>query len=105
MLEVTGVQKNDIFTVSIHGELALESIRQFTAATGKIPPGIQRVEVDCQALTFVDSTGLNALLQTVLRWQGMNLHVDVVNLAEDLREMLDILGFFDVLAEQTPRNQ
>jgi anti-anti-sigma factor len=89
-----------VLMVSIEGELALESADDFVDACSKLPPGTFRVVFDCAALTFLDSTGANALLQVALRWMESGVEVHLENLAGDLREMLDVLGFFDLLSPQ-----
>lgn len=80
------------------GELAIESVEAFEASTRALEPGELKVVLDCQELLFIDSTGTNALLMTALRWRREGRMVAIVNLNEEIQEMLDLLGFFEVLA-------
>jgi len=100
MLKLTAQHQGDLLSLGMEGELALESVEEFLAAVSQYTPQVQRLQLDCRGLVFVDSTGMNALLQVVLRWRRAQVQIQVVNLADDLHDMLDILGFFDVLAQE-----
>lgn len=99
MLNVKSTGTDECVTYGITGELALESVDVFTKATALTLPGTRRVVLDCEGLTFVDSTGVNALLKAVLAWKRGQIEVEIHSLGEDLREMLEVLGFFEVLRE------
>ncbi|HYG57212.1 MAG TPA: STAS domain-containing protein [Symbiobacteriaceae bacterium] len=100
MLKLAYVERGDLLTIKIEGELALETTGQFQAMTQHIRPEVRRVELDCRALSFIDSTGVNALLKVVLQLMQTHEKVDITNMADELEEMLSVMGFFEVLADQ-----
>lgn len=100
MLKVTHMQELDVFRITPEGDLAMETVDQFNDVVGHSSPATRRIELDCRSLAFVDSTGVNALLQAVLQWRKAQFEVRVTNLSEEIREMLEILGFFEVLCQQ-----
>lgn len=97
MLSLRHTQSGSIFTLAIAGELALETVDDLPPAVAARSPETTRVVLDCSQLVFADSTGVNALLQVSLGLKRLAIAVDVVHLNSDLKEMLDILGFFEVL--------
>lgn len=97
MLNVSSTGADGCLTFGISGELALESVDLFTAATTITLPGTRCIILDCEELTFIDSTGVNALLRAALSWKQSRLQVEILSLHEDIREMLDVLGFFEAL--------
>lgn len=101
-MEVSIIQAGDQLEIQISGELAIETVDRLQSVAESVPSGTARVVLNLADLSFVDSTGVNALLQSVLTFQNQGLHVSVENLREDLKEMLDVLGFFEVLSADLP---
>jgi anti-anti-sigma factor len=99
LLTLTSKRIGETFSLSLEGELALETVDQFATFTAAVDPDVRKAVIDCTGLTFLDSTGTNALLQIVLQWKRAGREVHVCHLSEDLHEMLDILGFFELLGE------
>lgn len=99
MLIIMTERLDDRAVLRIDGDLALETVDQLVATVRQLTPLPRFVEVDCLGLRFVDSTGVNALLQAVLGWKQKGASVSVVQMGAEIREMLDLLGFFEVLAE------
>lgn len=99
MLTLTSTQDDAVLTLNVSGELALETGESFGRAIQQLPSDIRSVRVNCEELTFIDSTGVNALLQAALRWHKAGVDVHVERLSEELRDMLTVLGFFEVLDE------
>jgi anti-anti-sigma factor len=99
MLTITVERVDDRAVLRLDGDLALETVDQLVDTVRQLTPLPGSVEVDCLGLRFVDSTGVNALLQAVLGWKQKGASVSLVRLGEEIREMLDLLGFFEVLEE------
>jgi len=97
MLGISHTQCGDQFTVALNGELALDTVEAFHDVMDRRAPQTEQVVFDCAGLFFADSTGVNALLQAALRLKRRGVAAEVVNLNDDLREMLDVTGFFEVL--------
>jgi anti-anti-sigma factor len=104
MLNVTREQLGDGCRLHIEGELALETVDQLSRAVEQIGDR-SPLYLDCRGLSFIDSTGVNALLQAALRWVQRGLEVHVENLSQELYEMLEMLGFFEVLGQYASHHQ
>jgi|GEM_PF-2172917 len=97
MLNLCCIEAADRLTIQVNGELAIETVEQFeTATAGRAAIG-RSIELDCRCLSFIDSTGVSALMKAVLGWQSAGLSVTISNLSNDLNEMLGVLGFFEVI--------
>lgn len=97
MLRVTAAANEPVLSLVLQGELALETVPELEAAIAAIPEMPGQVEIDCSDLTFIDSTGVSALLQVGLHFRHNGSGVRFGNLRPDLHEMLDMMGFFDIL--------
>lgn len=98
-MDVSITQIGDETEVRIRGELAIETLDHLGSLAEAMSNGTKRVVLNLAELSFVDSTGVNALLQSVLLFQSWGLPVRIENLRADLAEMLEVLGFFEVLEE------
>ncbi|MFZ5826411.1 MAG: STAS domain-containing protein [Bacillota bacterium] len=96
MLHLEWVSSDSVRRLRIQGELAAETVERFEAAAGA-PPSGGRLVVDCQGLSFIDSTGTNALLLALLRWRRDGRSVELTNLADEIYEMFEWLGVFEAL--------
>ena len=68
--EPLGTDTDDGALLTVHGELDLASAPQLRAAVGDLlGQGVRHVEVDLDGCTFIDSSGMGALL-----WASHRLH-------------------------------
>lgn len=100
MLKLTCRDAGERVTIAVDGELAIETVDAFESGTAQLSAPGRPVDLDCSALSFVDSTGVNALLKVALRWRNAGIVFTISNLSSDLKEMLGVLGFFEVVGEQ-----
>jgi anti-anti-sigma factor len=87
--------------VAMAGELDLATatrVRAVVAATTQIP-GVGRIEVDGQALDFVDSAGLSALLHSRADAHDAGLLWFVGAMSPALKRMLELTGVGATLAD------
>ncbi|OJF12211.1 hypothetical protein BG844_21900 [Couchioplanes caeruleus subsp. caeruleus] len=70
------------------GEIDQSSAPRFAAALDATMPGRRRVEVDLSGVTFMDSSGVNALVQH--HREGCELVV--VDVPPNIRRVLEITG-------------
>lgn len=88
--------------VRARGEFAVPYVERYTAAVRPcLSSGPHRVIVDLAAVTFIDSSGLGALLQTerVLREQGRSLLLRAV--PERVLRVIEIAGLAGAWAIET----
>ena len=70
-------QRDDVAVLAVSGELDIATAPQLRTAVGDLlGQGVRHVELDLDACTFVDSTGLGAMLWAAHRLQaaGGDLH-------------------------------
>lgn len=85
--------------VELVGELDLDGIDLLLAAVGEhIDSGVTAIEIDAEALTFIDSAGLHAVLtsQTAAHTAGVSFRV--VSLSPQLSRVVALTGLAEVLA-------
>ena len=80
--------------LAVIGDLDQATAARYEALVAGIVrvPGVERVELDCRALEFVDAAGLHALLRSrVVAWSaGVEWFVGPTSTA--LRRVLDLVG-------------
>lgn len=83
--------------VAVSGALAAESFHQFESAVSK--PNEQRTTcVDLSACTFLDSSGVTALLRLNSRLAEDGDRLALVNPSRPCRRVIEICGLLDVFA-------
>ncbi|WP_418955538.1 STAS domain-containing protein [Streptomyces tritici] len=90
-VEVSG--GSGVVVLTLAGELDHDTAEPLrTALDQQIESGAPRIVVDCAALTFCDSTGLNALLRARLRAQEAGGRVELAGLRPPVSRMFEITG-------------
>ena len=89
----------DILVVEVAGEVDMATSPQLTQAVEAAPDSMRRVVVDLSEVTFLDSSGLNALVVTrrSLAVRGIDLRVvspadHVVRRVFEIAQLTDELG-------------
>jgi len=89
------------------GELDIESVTMFEArlATAAASEGVERVVLDLRSVTFIDSSGLRAILGG-LRSLEPSSRLEVVPGSESVMRIFEVAGVMDELpvvhADGTP---
>ncbi|MFG2331658.1 STAS domain-containing protein [Streptomyces sp. NPDC048604] len=82
-----------VVVLTLTGELDHDTADPLrTALDEQIEAGAARIVVDCAALTFCDSTGLNALLRARLQAQEAGGRVELADLRPPVNRMFEITG-------------
>lgn len=87
--------------LAIRGELDLLTAPLLAAAVERvIASDVPKVVLDCEELTYLDSTGIAVLIRA---WDGMKgratAPVVVTNLSESVRRVLDVCGIINLVTE------
>ncbi|KQX50778.1 hypothetical protein ASE09_12070 [Streptomyces sp. Root66D1] len=90
-VEVRSVPGADTAVLSLAGELDCDTMPPLSAALEE-HVGAGRVLVDCSALAFCDSSGLNALLRARLRALEDGGTVELAGLRPPVDRMFDVTG-------------
>jgi anti-anti-sigma factor len=88
----------DVLVVTVSGEVDLETAPEVTRAIQLVPGHTSRVVADLSGVTFLDSSGLNALLRgyRALEERGIAFRV-VAEPAGPVRRLFDLTQVGDVL--------
>lgn len=98
MFNVTADEDQNTLRIVLRGELAMDTVEALLAfSDSTVSPTVDHAVFECSGLSFIDSTGVSALLQAALRLREAGVDTRVDNLDEEIREMLDIMGFFEIL--------
>ncbi|WP_406859212.1 STAS domain-containing protein [Streptomyces sp. HUAS MG47] len=82
-----------VVVLTLTGELDHDTADPLrTALDEQIEAGAPRIVVDCAALTFCDSTGLNALLRARLQAHESGGRVELADLRPPVSRMFEITG-------------
>jgi anti-sigma B factor antagonist len=84
----------------LKGELDLPSSRKLVEALDELTPGARRVLVDVQRVSFVDSSGLSALLQSRRRCEERGIEFKVTPGTPAVTRLLEITGLTDLPAPE-----
>ena len=79
------------------GEIDLAVADDFAAAgmAGLAVPDVDAVVIDLAGVTFMDSTGLSALVQIRNEALRLDKHLDLDNVPQQVRQILTITGLAD----------
>jgi anti-anti-sigma factor len=82
----------------IHGDLDIATVPEYRARFRRAINGSDAdVLVDCEQMTFIDSTGITALLEAHALLAERGRKMLVANVRPRLRRAFDILGVDDLL--------
>jgi stage II sporulation protein AA (anti-sigma F factor antagonist) len=99
--EVTVVNRNGRAIVYVRGEIDVASCQEFRAALLAAQTGAPDVIVDLSAVTFMDSSGINALIGAYRRAsEPGSLHV--VSPTPAVRRVFEITGMSELLLVDPP---
>lgn len=94
----------DTCTLAVDGELDLATAPQFRTAVGALMgTGCRHLIVDLAATTFVDSSGLGALVWAAHRMKGAGGDLVAQNPSDQIVSTLRITGVAPVLALELDR--
>ena len=90
------VRDDGVCVVSVVGDLDLATVEQFLTVTRRSSVACSSLEVDFQGLSFVDSTGLSALLQLRTETIARGLRLSLTNVGPSAHRLFRITGLLDV---------
>jgi anti-sigma B factor antagonist len=85
--------------VKCHGRLVTGSVEDLFQAVKLLLPQTKRVVVDLAGLTYVDSTGLGALVRLQLSARKAGCEFKLLHLGKQLRNLLKLANLLSVFAE------
>jgi anti-anti-sigma factor len=97
MTQLSEIVRDDgVCVVSVVGELDLATVEQFLALTQRAVTACSAIEVDLGGLSFIDSSGLSALLQLRNETTGRALPLSLSNVGPSTHRLFRLTGLLDV---------
>jgi anti-sigma B factor antagonist len=88
----------DTVTVALHGEVDVATVDQVRVALADAIAGRPRtIEVDLRDLSFIDSTGLGALIFGFQRSRDLNIGFRLARPSPGIRQILVLSGLLEVV--------
>jgi anti-sigma B factor antagonist len=89
----------DACTLTLDGELDLATAPEFRAAIGGLlGTGCRHIEIDLSETTFLDSSGLGALVWALHRLHAAGGDLHVVNAVDQVAQTMRLTGVEQMLA-------
>jgi anti-sigma B factor antagonist len=88
----------DTVTVTLHGEVDVLNVEQVRRALGEaIAAGPRQIHVDLADLSFIDSTGLGALIFGFQRSRDAGIEFRLARPTSGVHQILVLSGFLEVV--------
>ncbi|MBL1087467.1 STAS domain-containing protein [Streptomyces actinomycinicus] len=96
-LTVTTQQYTDRTVITVAGEIDLHTCPALAKAAGAVPRGGTALHLEMSGVSFMDSSGLNLLLQLRQRLLAEGGQLVVVGLQDQPAQVLRLTGAYDLL--------
>lgn len=98
MLEIitTYHQESCVLSIFLNGTLDISTVHKFDEMVNKID-GINLLIIDFSNLEFIDSTGIGALLEFILKARNIGMQVEFQGLKEYINEIFETVGLIRIL--------
>lgn len=98
MLNVKVAAVSGVRRVVLSGELDMDTVALLHEVVGSVAEDI--LEIDLSGVSFVDSTGLKALLDINNAWQQKGVQVLISKPQPDVDEVMRLVGLDKLLAQK-----
>jgi anti-anti-sigma factor len=101
MIKFNTVRENDVVLLEVRGEVDLdhaEELREAVLATFSEQPG--EVRVDLSGVTFLNSSGIGALLAGTKEAETRGARFSVRNPQPQVRKVIDMVGLTEMLGTE-----
>jgi anti-anti-sigma factor len=96
MLNVKSRLEGKTVRLSLEGVLDISTVDTFNSQTEQLSD-ISGLVIDMAGLEFIDSTGVGAILQVVRLSQERGFTVSLENANENISELLNTVGLFQII--------
>ena len=85
--------------LEVHGEIDVATAAQLTQAIGEVlDRGVPRLLVDLAAVSFIDSSGMSALVRADLKAKALGTQMRIGNAAGNARRSIELCGLSSLLS-------
>ncbi|MCF7895300.1 MAG: STAS domain-containing protein [Candidatus Omnitrophica bacterium] len=103
-MKISEDKKDGIMAVSVSGEINIDTSPDLRKAFDQYTQqGIKKVIIDCQNLTYIDSSGLATLIELMQRLKKIEGGLKICNLADKVKSVFEITKLdklFDICSSQ-----
>ncbi|MEY2420480.1 MAG: anti-sigma factor antagonist [Acidimicrobiaceae bacterium] len=97
-LDIASNLDGDVARVAIRGELDINSAPRLIAALHEVArPPVRRVDLDCEGVTFLDSTGLRALIVGRNEATRLGVDLELVDASPAVSRVVEMTGLAGLL--------
>ena len=97
MVQLSEMIRDDgVCVVSVIGELDLASVEEFSTTARRSAALCAALEVDLGAVSFIDSTGLSALIKLREETGARGVPLTLANVSPATHRLLQVTGLLDV---------
>ncbi|MCF7916645.1 MAG: STAS domain-containing protein [Candidatus Omnitrophica bacterium] len=103
-MKINEERKENIIIASVSGEINIDTSPELRKAFDQyIGQGIKKVIIDCQNLTYIDSSGLATLIELLQRLKKEGGELKICNLADKVKSVFEVTKLdklFDICPNQ-----
>lgn len=88
ILNIEHEMLNGIMLIKLFGEVDISTFQEFKETLSSLVDLSQSdIKIDCNELTYIDSTGLGALVSLFKRAKGNGKTITIINLKENIKRL------------------
>jgi serine/threonine-protein kinase RsbW len=88
-LEVIPQKENDLIVLKLHGDLTIETCAALKEAFRLCDPEVKKIIIDCENLSYVDSSGIGIFLEIKENTAKCNTALKICSLNEKINYLFD----------------
>jgi len=96
MITIRQTRDADVHMLAVEGVLDIFTVDEFDATLSGVT-GVHKLVIDLSAVTFLDSTGIGAILRAIYQGQDHGFTVELGGMNEEIKELFDTVGVLRVL--------
>lgn len=96
MVTIRHLQKGDTCILEVEGVLDIFTVEELDAALLMVKE-VRHLLIDLSRLSFLDSTGIGAILRAIYLGQDQGFTVELSGMNKEIKELLETVGVLRVL--------
>jgi anti-anti-sigma factor len=97
---VTTTAQDDVSVLAVSGDLDIAGVEEFLAHAGRLLEGGHDVDLDLSEVTFIDSSGLGALVRVQKAATAAGRRMRLCDVPRSVARILELTGLSDLFDER-----